>query len=182
MTVFRRFDGPWITSPFPASGNRALSSFSTRKRGTDEKKEEEHEEEGKNIYMYIYHTEYRNGRKNTRAGGRRISGKKKAFCWDWSSEAGEKLRRTSVSGTYLPLAIGAIYSGCKASLSFGEWTFSLKVAFTRAGQRDHYPSRGRRKPARRVGHLNTRNSRPDHVNTEAPRWQSAPRAPPVVPN
>lgn len=97
-----------------------------------------------------------------------IGGEKR---WPSGLVAGrEKLRRTSVFGTYLPLAIGAIYSGCKASLSFGEWTFSLKVAFTRLGQRDHYPSTGfRRKRARRGGHLNTRNSRPDHVNTEAPR-------------
>lgn len=97
-----------------------------------------------------------------------IGGEKR---WPSGLVAGrEKLRRTSVFGTYLPLAIGAIYSGCKASLSFGEWTFSLKVAFTRLGQRDHYPSTGfRRKRTRRGGHLNTRNSRPDHVNTEAPR-------------
>lgn len=33
-----------------------------------------------------------------------------------------------------------------------------------AGQRDHY--RGQRKVPWRNGHLNTRNSRPDHVNTE----------------
>lgn len=33
--------------------------------------------------------------------------------------------------TYLPLAIGAIYSGRKLSLSLAEWTFSLKVALTR---------------------------------------------------
>ena len=57
----------------------------------------------------------------------------------WPSKAREKLRRTSVSGTYLPLAIGAIYSGCKASLSFGEWTFSLKVAFTRGRTKGSLP-------------------------------------------
>lgn len=90
------------------------------------------------------------------------------------------LRRTSVFGTYLSLAIGAIYSGCKASLSFGEWTFSLKVAFNSARTKGSLPG-FRRKRARRGGHLNTRNSRPDHVNTEAPRWQSASRAPPSVP-
>lgn len=94
----------------------------------------------------------------------------------------EKLRRTSVFGTYLPLAIGAIYSGCKASLSFGEWTFSLKVAFTRLGQRDHYPSTGfRRKrgtPWRTLKYAEfTPRSR--EYGSAAPRWQSAPRAPPI---
>lgn len=94
----------------------------------------------------------------------------------------EKLRRTSVFGTYLPLAIGAIYSGCKASLSFGEWMFSLKVAFTRLGQRDHYPSTGfRRKrgtPWRTLKYAEfTPRSR--EYGSAAPRWQSAPRAPPI---
>lgn len=55
--------------------------------------------------------------------------KKKRYLRSESSEA--KNRRTSVSRTYLPLAIGAIYSGRKPSLSLVEWTFSLKVALTR---------------------------------------------------
>lgn len=56
--------------------------------------------------------------------------KKKKHLRSESSEA--KNRRTSVSPyTYLPLAIGAIYSGRKPSLSLLEWTFSLKVALTR---------------------------------------------------
>lgn len=58
----------------------------------------------------------------------------------------------------------------EASLSLAEWTFSLKVAFTRR-TKGSLPG-GKERQARRGGHLNTRNSRPDHVNTEEPVTKS----------
>lgn len=84
------------------------------------------------------------------------------------SSPSEASRRTSVSGTYLPLAIGAIYSGCKASLSLAEWTFSLKVAFARR-TKGSLPG-GRERPcAHRRTLKYAEFTRLDHVNTEASR-------------